>query len=129
VKRDDLACVGPGAVGLMAVMVALDVGATVFAWTESTRELAASLGRRFEPTRWARPSPEHPTARADVVIEAAGRRALGAACSSPAPRSRLGRRAHFEPDYPLNNGLMFERELTCASPSATRWRIENASSR
>jgi threonine dehydrogenase-like Zn-dependent dehydrogenase len=51
---------------------------------------------------------------ADVVIEAAGSpAALGAALRLARGRgavSVVG--AHFEPDFPLDNGLMFERELT-----------------
>jgi len=119
VKRGDLVCVvGLGAVGLMAVMVAIDVGATVFAVDRvaERRELAASLGAQaFEPD-------EAGTAvagateglGADVVVEAAGTPgALHAALHLARGRgvvSVVG--AHFEPDYPLNNALMFERELT-----------------
>lgn len=119
VTRDDLVCVvGLGAVGLMAVMVALDVGATVFATdgVEQRRELAASIGAQvFEPSE-ARDAVAGATdgLGADVVIEAAGTPgALGAALQLARGRgvvSVVG--AHFEPDYPLNNGLMFERELT-----------------
>ena len=51
---------------------------------------------------------------ADVVIEAAGSPgALDASLRLARGRgvvSVVG--AHFEPDYPLNNALMFERELT-----------------
>ncbi|HEY6068326.1 MAG TPA: zinc-binding dehydrogenase, partial [Gaiellaceae bacterium] len=51
---------------------------------------------------------------ADVVIEAAGS-AGGLDASLKLARGRgvvsvVG--AHFEPDYPLDNALMFERELT-----------------
>ena len=119
VKRGDLVCVvGLGAVGLMAVMVALDVGATVFAvdGVEERRELAASLGAQaFEPDE-ARTAVAGATEGlgADVVVEAAGTPgALDAALLLARGRgvvSVVG--AHFEPDYPLNNGLMFERELT-----------------
>ena len=119
VKRGDLVCVvGLGAVGLMAVMVALDVGATVFAvdGVEERRKLAASLGAQaFEPDE-ARTAVAGATEGlgADVVVEAAGTPgALDAALLLARGRgvvSVVG--AHFEPDYPLNNGLMFERELT-----------------
>jgi alcohol dehydrogenase len=118
VKRGDLVCVvGLGAVGLMAVMVALDVGATVFAvdGVEERRNLAASLGAQaFEPDE-ARTAVAGATEGlgADVVVEAAGTPgALDAALLLARGRgvvSVVG--AHFEPDYPLNNGLMFEREL------------------
>ena len=119
VKHDDLVCVvGLGAVGLMAVMVARDVGATVFATdgVEQRRELAANLGARvFEPSE-AGDAVARATngLGADVVVEAAGTPgALDAALRLARGRgviSVVG--AHFEPDYPLNNGLMFERELT-----------------
>ncbi|MGH3134123.1 MAG: alcohol dehydrogenase catalytic domain-containing protein, partial [Gaiellaceae bacterium] len=119
VKRGDLVCVvGLGAVGLMAVMVALDVGATVFAvdGVDQRRELAASLGARvFEPGEVAEAvAGASDGLGADVVVEAAGTPgALSAALRLARGRgvvSVVG--AHFEPDYPLNNGLMFERELT-----------------
>jgi 2-desacetyl-2-hydroxyethyl bacteriochlorophyllide A dehydrogenase len=119
VKRGDLVCVvGLGAVGLMAVMVALDVGATVFATdgVEQRRELAASLGARvFEPAEVGEAvAGATEGLGADVVVEAAGTPgALGAALRLARGRgvvSVVG--AHFESDYPLNNALMFERELT-----------------
>jgi alcohol dehydrogenase len=119
VTRDDLVCVvGLGAVGLMAVMIALDVGATVFAvdGVGTRRRLAAGLGAQvFEPEEVGE-AIAGPTEGlgADVVIEAAGTPgALGAALQLARGRgivSVVG--AHFEPDYPLNNGLMFARELT-----------------
>jgi alcohol dehydrogenase len=119
VTRGDLVCVvGLGAVGLMAVMVALDVGATVFAvdGVDQRRELAASLGARvFEPGEVGEAvAGATDGLGADVVVEAAGTPgALSAALQLARGRgvvSVVG--AHFEPDYPLNNGLMFERELT-----------------
>jgi 2-desacetyl-2-hydroxyethyl bacteriochlorophyllide A dehydrogenase len=119
VKSGDLVCVvGLGAVGLMAVMVALDVGATVFAvdGVDQRRELAASLGARvFEPGEVGDAvAGATEGLGADVVVEAAGTPgALDAALQLVRGRgvvSVVG--AHFEPDYPLNNGLMFERELT-----------------
>jgi alcohol dehydrogenase len=119
VTRDDLVCiVGLGAVGLMAVMVALDLGATVFGvdGVAERRQLAAGLGARvFEPEEVGEAiAAETEGLGADVVIEAAGTPgALGAALQLARGRgivSVVG--AHFEPDYPLNNGLMFARELT-----------------
>ena len=119
VKRGDLVCVvGLGAVGLMAVMVAREVGATVFATdgVEQRRDLAASLGARVFETREAGDAVARASngLGADVVVEAAGTPgALDAALRLARGRgviSVVG--AHFEPDYPLNNGLMFERELT-----------------
>jgi threonine dehydrogenase-like Zn-dependent dehydrogenase len=119
VTRDDLVCVvGLGAVGLMAVMVALDLGATVFGvdGVSERRQLAAGLGARvFEPAEVGEAiAAETQGLGADVVIEAAGTPgALSAALQLARGRgivSVVG--AHFEPDYPLNNGLMFARELT-----------------
>src|SRR5205814_2197654 len=80
------------------------------------RELAERLGAEaVEPARAA-----HAVAKAtgglgaDVVIEAAGSPG-GLDASLRLARGRgvvsvVG--AHFEPDYPLDNALMFERELT-----------------
>jgi alcohol dehydrogenase len=119
VTADDLVCiVGLGAVGLMAVMIALDVGATVFAvdGVAERRRLAAGLGAQaFEPEVVGEAiAAATEGLGADVVIEAAGTPgALGAALQLARGRgivSVVG--AHFEPDYPLNNGLMFTRELT-----------------
>ncbi|HEU0245513.1 MAG TPA: alcohol dehydrogenase catalytic domain-containing protein [Gaiellaceae bacterium] len=119
VTRDDLVCVvGLGAVGLMAVMVALDIGATVFAvdGVANRRQLAEALGAQaFEPEEVsAAIAASTEGLGADVVVEAAGTPgALGAALQLARGRgivSVVG--AHFEPDYPLNNGLMFARELT-----------------
>lgn len=123
-RPGDLVCVvGLGAVGLMAVMVALDIGARVLAvdGVESRRELAAGLGARvLEPAEaqqevWA----ESDGLGADVVVEAAGSPgALDAALGLARGRgmvSVVG--AHFEPDFPLDNGRMFAKELTM------RWSI------
>jgi 2-desacetyl-2-hydroxyethyl bacteriochlorophyllide A dehydrogenase len=124
VKADDLVCVvGLGAVGLMAVMVALDIGATVLAvdGVDQRRELAVGLGARvLEPAEaWDAIAAETEGLGADVVVEAAGSPgALQAALELARGRgmvSVVG--AHFEPDYPLNNGLMFAKELTM------RWSI------
>ena len=85
VAADNLVCVvGLGAVGLMAVMVALDVGATVFAvdGVEQRRQLAAGLGGQvFEPEEVGEAiAAATEGLGADVVIEAAGTPgALGAA--------------------------------------------------
>ncbi len=120
----DLVCVvGLGAVGLMAVMVALDIGATVFAvdGIEERRSLADELGARaLEPdTAWEAIAAETDGLGADVVVEAAGSPgALDAALGLARGRgmvSVVG--AHFEPDFPLDNGRMFAKELTM------RWSI------
>jgi alcohol dehydrogenase len=124
VQPDDVVCVvGLGAVGLMAVMVALDIGATVFAvdGVAARQELAAGLGARvLEPGEaWDAIAAETDGLGADVVVEAAGSPgALDAALGLARGRgmvSVVG--AHFEPDFPLDNGLMFARELTM------RWSI------
>jgi alcohol dehydrogenase len=118
-KPGDTVCVvGLGAVGLMAVMSAVDVGASVFAvdGVEARREAAAGLGARSVEPAQAGDVIAAATdgAGADVVVEAAGSpAALDAAVRLARGRgvvSVVG--AHFEPDYPLNNALMFERELT-----------------
>lgn len=123
-KAGDLVCVvGLGAVGLMAVMVALDIGATVLAvdGVEQRRALAEGLGARvLEPAEaWDAIAADTEGLGADVVVEAAGSPgALAAALGLARGRgmvSVVG--AHFEPDYPLNNGLMFAKELTM------RWSI------
>jgi alcohol dehydrogenase len=110
--------VGLGAVGLMAVMCAVDTGARVLAvdGVEARREAATRL--RAEAL-----SPEESADAvaaasdglgADVVVEAAGSPGgLDAALRLARGRgtvSVVG--AHFEPDFPLDNHLMFERELT-----------------
>jgi alcohol dehydrogenase len=119
VRKGDLVCVvGLGAVGLMAVMCAIDVGGQVLAvdGVKARREAAKRLGADVVPPDAAA---EAVAARseglgADVVVEAAGSPgALDAALRLARGRgtvSVVG--AHFEPDFPLDNHLMFERELT-----------------
>lgn len=123
-KPTDLVCVvGLGAVGLMAVMVALDIGARVFAvdGIEERRTLAGGLGARaLEPGEAQEAiAAETDGLGADVVVEAAGSPgALDAALGLARGRgmvSVVG--AHFEPDFPLDNGRMFAKELTM------RWSI------
>ncbi len=117
-SSDVVVVVGCGPVGLMAVLCAARLAGRVFAVdaVPARRDLAAALGA--EPI-----SPEDASEAvreatdglgADVVIEAAGSPgALAASLGLARGRgtvSVVG--AHFEPDYPLNNALMFERELT-----------------
>jgi 2-desacetyl-2-hydroxyethyl bacteriochlorophyllide A dehydrogenase len=118
-KPGDTVCVvGLGAVGQMAVMCAVDAGAHVIAvdGVETRREIAGRLGARPASPDEAGDAVAEATEGmgADVVVEAAGSpSALDAALRLARGRgvvSVVG--AHFEPDYPLNNGLMFERELT-----------------
>jgi 2-desacetyl-2-hydroxyethyl bacteriochlorophyllide A dehydrogenase len=110
---DVVAVVGCGPVGLMAILCARRAAARVFAIdaVPARRELAARLGA--EPLGPAEAPAALPDG-ADVVIEAAGApAALDASLRLARGRgivSVVG--AHFEPDYPLDNALMFERELT-----------------
>ncbi len=118
-KAGDTVCVlGLGAVGLMATMCAIDAGTKVLAvdGVASRRELAAGLGAQPLAPEEAAEAVGVATdgLGADVVVEAAGTQsALETALRLARGRgvvSVVG--AHFEPDYPLNNALMFERELT-----------------
>jgi threonine dehydrogenase-like Zn-dependent dehydrogenase len=115
---DTVAVVGCGPVGLMAVLCAVPLAARLIAVdsVRARRELAARLGAEaIEPERAADAVAEATAGLgADVVIEAAGSPG-GLDASLRLARGRgtvsvVG--AHFEPDYPLDNALMFERELT-----------------
>jgi threonine dehydrogenase-like Zn-dependent dehydrogenase len=115
---DTVAVVGCGPVGLMALLCARGVADRVLAvdGVPERRRIAEALGAEsIDPADAA----EAVTAAtdgvgADVVIEAAGSPG-GLDASLRLARGRgvvsvVG--AHFEPDYPLDNALMFERELT-----------------
>lgn len=124
VKRADLdpgdvvAVLGCGTVGLMAVLFARRVARRVIAvdGVPARRELAASLGAEAVAPDEAADAVAVATGGigADGVIEAAGTpAALTAALSlvrGLGTVSVVG--AHFEPDFPLDNGLMFEKEMT-----------------
>jgi threonine dehydrogenase-like Zn-dependent dehydrogenase len=111
---DTVAVVGCGPVGLMAVLCAVPIAARVIAidGVPARRDLAEKLGA--EPVEPERAQEAVGELGADVVIEAAGSPAgLDAALRLARGRgtvSVVG--AHFEPDFPLDNALMFERELT-----------------
>jgi 2-desacetyl-2-hydroxyethyl bacteriochlorophyllide A dehydrogenase len=115
---DTVVVVGCGPVGLMAILCAVDAGARVLAvdGVAARREIAASLGAEpVEPEQAAEVvAAATGGLGADVVIEAAGTPgALDASLRLARGRgtvSVVG--AHFEADYPLDNALMFERELT-----------------
>jgi alcohol dehydrogenase len=115
---DLIAVVGCGPVGLMAVMCAAGIAGRLLAvdGVAARRELAERLGAEAVAPDQARDAVAAATAGvgADVVIEAAGSPgALALAIDLARGRgtvSVVG--AHFEPDFPLNNALMFERELT-----------------
>jgi alcohol dehydrogenase len=115
---DTVVVVGCGPVGLMAVLCAVGLAGRLIAvdGVPARRELAERLGAEgVEPERAADAVAEATRGLgADVVIEAAGSPG-GLDASLKLARGRgivsvVG--AHFEPDYPLDNALMFERELT-----------------
>jgi alcohol dehydrogenase len=130
---DTIVVLGCGPVGLMALLCvsAFGGGAIAVDSIEARRQLAASFGAvAVSPSE----ATELVLARtgglgADVVIEAAGTPgALDAALALARGRgvvSVVG--AHFEPDYKLNAGLMFEHELTLrfniGDPLADRERL------
>ena len=115
---DVVAVVGCGPVGLMAILCATGTAGQVIGIdaVADRRALAERLGSAAVAPEEA----EHAVAEAtgglgaDVVIEAAGT----APALDLALRLARGRGAvsvvgaHFEPDYPLDNARMFERELT-----------------
>ena len=114
---DTVAVVGCGPVGLMAVLCAArgrpgDCGRRR---ARAARAGGAARRRGGEPDGRADAVAEATGGLgADVVIEAAGSQG-GLDASLRLARGRgvvsvVG--AHFEPDYPLDNALMFERELT-----------------
>ena len=113
-----VAIVGCGPVGLMALICAAGIAGRVIAvdGVPARRALARRLGAEaVEPDRAADAIAEATRGiGADVVIEAAGSPpALTAALELTRGRgtvSVVG--AHFEPDFPLDNARMFERELT-----------------
>ena len=115
---DVVVVVGCGPVGLMAVLCAAKVAGTLVAvdGVAERRALATRLGAHAVAPEGAEAAVADATGGlgADVVIEAAGSSgALDLALHLARGRgtvSVVG--AHFEPDYPLDNALMFERELT-----------------
>jgi len=117
-QGDVVAVLGCGTVGLMAILFARRVARRVIAveGIESRRALATSFGAEAVAPDEASAAIEAATdgLGADAVIEAAGApAALTAAMSlvrGLGTVSVVG--AHFEPDFPLNNGLMFEKEMT-----------------
>ena len=116
---DVLVVLGCGPVGLMAIMSAVGTARAVIAvdGIATRRELAEQLGAiAVEPGERATRLVEELTAGlgADAVVEASG--------SIPAMQSAFGLArpqgvvsvigAHFEPDFILDNGVMFEKELS-----------------
>jgi 2-desacetyl-2-hydroxyethyl bacteriochlorophyllide A dehydrogenase len=117
---DVVVVLGCGPVGLMAVMCAVGGGRRVIAvdGISGRRELAQSLGAAAIDPGQAAEAVAAATGAigADAVIEASGAQAaLSSAFELVRPQgviSVVG--AHFEPDFPLNNALMFEKEITLA---------------
>jgi 2-desacetyl-2-hydroxyethyl bacteriochlorophyllide A dehydrogenase len=124
VRRADLTLgdlavvVGCGTVGLMAILFARRLARQVIAvdGIAARRELATRFGALAVTPDAARDAIDAATEGlgADGVIEAAGSAgALTAAITFARGRGTISVvGAHFEPDYPLDNGRMFERELT-----------------
>ena len=115
---DVVAVLGCGPVGLMAVMCAAGWGRRVIAvdGIQARRELAERLGASaVDPSEVAEAIAQCTGGLgADAVIEASGApAAMASALHLVRPQgviSVVG--AHFEPDFPLNNALMFEKEIT-----------------
>ena len=115
---DTIVVLGCGPVGLMAVLCASGFGGGAIAvdGIPARRELASGFGALATSPEDAGNLVATRTGGmgADAVIEAAGTpQALDAALRLVRGRgtvSVVG--AHFEPDYKLDAGLMFERELT-----------------
>jgi threonine dehydrogenase-like Zn-dependent dehydrogenase len=109
---------GSGPVGLMAVISAVGPARRVIAvdGIAARQKLAESLGAVAVGPAGAAETVAEATSGlgADAVIEASGSpAALSAALELVRPQgviSVVG--AHFEPDFPLNNALMFEKEIT-----------------
>jgi 2-desacetyl-2-hydroxyethyl bacteriochlorophyllide A dehydrogenase len=117
---DVVVVLGCGPVGLMALICALGTARRVIAvdGIPARLALAQSLGAEAVDPSLASEAVAAATSAigADAVIEASGSpAALTSALDLVRPQgvvSVVG--AHFEPDYPLNNGLMFEKEITLA---------------
>jgi len=115
---DVVVVLGAGPVGLMAVLCAVGTARRVIAvdGIAARRALAQSLGAQaVDPTEAAEAvAAATGGIGADAVIEASGAQAaLSAALGLVRAQgviSVVG--AHFEPDFPLNNALMFEKEIT-----------------
>jgi alcohol dehydrogenase len=119
VGRGDLVVVlGAGPVGLMAVMSAVGSARKVIAvdGIEARRGLAESLGALAVDPSAAAETVAAATGGlgADAVIEASGSPVALTASLELVRRqgvvSVVG--AHFEPDFPVNNAVMFEKEIT-----------------
>jgi alcohol dehydrogenase len=121
VGAGDVAVVlGCGPVGLMAVLCAVGASRRVIAvdGIAARRALAGSLGALSVGPAAAEEAVADATGGigADGVIEASGSpAALAAALGLVRPQGTVAVvGAHFEPDFPLNNAVMFEKEITLA---------------
>jgi alcohol dehydrogenase len=109
---------GCGPVGLMTVLCAVGTARRVIAVdaVKARRALAESLGAAtVEPSATAEAVAAATSGLgADAVIEASGApAALTSALELVRPQGIVAVvGAHFEPDFPLNNGLMFDKEIT-----------------
>ena len=119
VRRGDVVAVlGAGPVGLMVVMSAVGPARQVIAvdGIGARQSLARSLGASAVDPGDASEAVAAATngLGADAVIEASGSpAALTAALELVRPQGTISVvGAHFEPDFPLNNALMFEKEIT-----------------
>jgi threonine dehydrogenase-like Zn-dependent dehydrogenase len=119
VKNQDVVVVlGCGPVGLMTILSAVSMCRTVIAVDSipARRDMAAQLGALAVDPGEALETVLQLTLGygADVVVEASGSVAgLDSSLHLARPQgviSVVG--AHFEPDFPLNNAVMFEKELT-----------------
>ena len=115
---DTVVVLGCGPVGLMVVLCAAGVAGRLIAvdGVPARRELAARLGAEAVAPEQAADAVAEATRGlgADVVVEAAGSAAaLAGALDLARGRGTISVvGAHFEPDFALDNGRMFERELT-----------------
>ncbi len=115
---DVVTVLGCGPVGLMAVLCAVRAARQVIAvdGIERRRELAAELGALAVAPSEAETTVAEAAGSlgADAVIEASGSQAaLAAALTLVRPQGTVAViGAHFEPDFPLDNGRMFDKEIT-----------------
>jgi threonine dehydrogenase-like Zn-dependent dehydrogenase len=115
---DVVVVLGCGPVGLMAVLCAVGTARRVIAvdGIAARRALAESLGAQALDPAQASEAVVAATGGlgADAVIEASGSPAALAAAfglvRAQGVVAVVG--AHFEPDFPLNNAVMFEKEIT-----------------
>lgn len=114
---DVVAVLGCGPVGLMAVLCAVGPYRVIAVdGISARRELAQSLGAvAVEPSQASEAiAAATGGIGADAVIEASGSpAAMASSLELVRPQgvvSVVG--AHFEPDFPLNNALMFEKEIS-----------------